>query len=145
MYIHLLSRQSAVPGSVWFGCGGSAVGPLGGIHGVHSQDLVLQLSFPLLSTAVGLAPAPVHRARALWVTFCLFGTGPVLLLDSHLFQTVLCCGVGQAACALQKMGTFSGCCKTSYHKHTNPHPSYLVIFVAPMVTAESVRTFLRNV
>lgn len=98
MDIYLLSRQSAVPGSVGFGCGGSALGPLGGIHGLRSQDPALRFSFPVLSTAAGLAPAPVHHARALWASFFLLGTGPVLPSGNHLFQTVLCCGLRGGLC-----------------------------------------------
>lgn len=97
MYIYLLSRQSAVPGSVGFGCGGSALRPLGGIHGLHSQDPALWLSFPVLSTAAGPAPSPAHHARALWAGFFLLGTGPVLPLGNRLFQTLLCCGLKRRA------------------------------------------------
>lgn len=92
MYIHPLSRHSAVPRSVGFGCGGSAVSPLGRIHGVHSQDPEPWLSFPLLSTAAGLAPAPVRHIRALWSSFFLFGRDPVLPVGNHLFR--LCFAVG---------------------------------------------------
>jgi len=109
MYIYLLSRQSAVPGSVGFGCGGSAVGSLGRTHRVHSQDSALWLSFPLLSAAaMGPAPAPAHCVRALWASFSLFGTGSALPLGNCVIQTVLCCGVGEAGCALQKRGGFQG-------------------------------------
>ena len=106
MYIYLLSRQSAVSGSVEFGCGGSAVGPLDGIHGVRSQDPALRLLFLLLSTAMEPAPAPVHSVRALWASFFLFGTGPVLPVGNDVYQTVPCCGLKRWAVPCRRWGLF---------------------------------------
>lgn len=52
--------------------------------------------------------------------------------------------VEEAGCALQKMGTFSGCCKTSEHRRTNSHSIYLIILVTPMKITESVRIFFKK-
>lgn len=78
MYIHLLSRQSAVPGSVGFGCGGSALGPLGRIHGhvlrilrsgSHSHCSLLLPEQPQPQCTVRELPGPASSSVARAVSY----------------------------------------------------------------------------
>lgn len=131
MYIHLLSRQSAVPGSVGFGCERFCSWSPG-------QDSLAMFSgsctpafFPTAVCCCGTSPSPsalcknsLDQLLPLWHRPC------PPLRQSSLLSSVLV-WVHEAGCALQKKGTFSGYCNTSQHRFTNPHSIYLVILVIP--------------